>query len=400
LKTADHAVLERAGSSQAANSGRADVEQPGNVGLRLALGDALQRLGALMRWMHNAGVTLECDSLNSPEGLGTEKPMRRREFIVLFGGAAAAAWPLAARAQQVMPVIGFLNGGSAGEWAPLVAAFKEGLKEIGFVEGRNVAVEYRWAQGENERLPGLAADLVDRQVLVIAAFGVPAALAAKAATTAIPIVFMAGTDPIDLGLVTNFRRPTANVTGLNVFAEVLTPKRQELLHELVPASPVVAMLVDPTAAQTRSELPNVQAAADRIGQQVRIFNASSDREIDAALATIVDQRIGGLIVQTDPFFTVRRDQLVLLTTRHAIPTIFGWREFAVAGGLMSYGTSLRAAYRQLAIYAGRILKGEKPADLPVQQATTFETVVNLKAARALGVTIPTAILLRADEVIE
>jgi putative ABC transport system substrate-binding protein len=210
----------------------------------------------------------------------------RRDFLTLVGSAAAAAWPLAARAQQqALPVVGFLNSGSAAEWAPLVAAFKEGLNELGFVEGRNVAVEYRWAQGENERLPRLAADLVGRQVVVIAAFGPPAALAAKAATTAIPIVFMAGTDPIDLGLVTNFRRPTANVTGLNVFAEVLTPKRQELLHELVPAAPVVAMLVDPTAAQTRSELRNVQAAADRIGQQVRIFNASSDREIDAALAT-------------------------------------------------------------------------------------------------------------------
>jgi len=327
--------------------------------------------------------------------------MRRREFITLLGGAAAVAWPLAARAQQpAMPVIGFLNSGTAREWAHLVAAFKEGLNEFGFVEGKNVAIEYRWAQGENERLASLAADLAGRQVAVIAAFGPPAALAAKAATTTIPTVFMAGTDPIDLGLVTNFRRPTGNVTGLNVFAEVLTPKRQELLHELVPSAQLVAMLVDPTAAQTRSELPVVQTAADRIGQQVRIFNASSDREIDAALATIVDQRIGGLIVQTDQFFTVRRDQLVLLTTRHAIPTIFGWREFAVAGGLMSYGTSLRAAYRQMAIYTGRILKGEKPADLPVQQATAFETVVNLRAAKALGVTIPTAILLRADEVIE
>jgi len=326
--------------------------------------------------------------------------IRRREFITLLGGAAAA-WPLAASAQQpAMPVIGFLNGGTAREWAHLVAAFKEGLNELGLVEGKNVAIEYRWAQGENERLANLAADLAGRQVAVIAAFGPPAALAAKAATTTIPTVFMAGTDPIDLGLVTNFRRPTGNVTGLNVFAEVLTPKRQELLHELVPSAQLVAMLVDPTAAQTRSELPVVQAAADRIGQQVRIFNASSDREIDAAVATIVDQRIGGLIVQTDQFFTVRRDQLVLLTTRHAIPTIFGWREFAVAGGLMSYGTSLRAAYRQMAIYTGRILKGEKPADLPVQQATAFETVVNLRASKALGVTIPTAILLRADEVIE
>jgi len=326
--------------------------------------------------------------------------VKRREFITLFGGATAA-WPLAARAQQpTMPVIGFLNSGTAREWAHLVAAFKEGLNELGFVEGKNVTIEYRWAQGENERLATLAADLAGRQVAVIAAFGPPAALAAKAATTTIPTVFMAGTDPIDLGLVTNFRRPTGNVTGLNVFAEVLTPKRQELLHELVPSAQLVAMLVDPTAAQTRSELPVVQAAADRIGQQVRIFNASSDREIDAALATIVDQRIGGLIVQTDQFFTVRRDQLVLLTTRHAIPTIFGWREFAVAGGLISYGTSLRAAYRQMAIYTGQILKGGKPADLPVQQATAFETVVNLRAAKALGVTIPTAILLRADEVIE
>jgi putative ABC transport system substrate-binding protein len=326
--------------------------------------------------------------------------VRRREVITLLGGTAAA-WPLPARAQQpAMPVIGFLNSGSAAEWAHLVAAFKEGLNELGFAEGRNVAVEYRWAQGENERLPRLAADLVGRQVAVIAAFGPPAALAAKAATTTIPIVFIAGTDPIDLGLVTNFRRPTGNVTGLNVFSEVLTPKRQELLHDLVPAAPLVALLVDPTAAQTRSELLGVQAAANKIGQQVRIFNVSNDREIEAAFATIVDQHIGGLIVQADQFFTVRRDQLVLLTTRHAIPTIFGWREFAVTGGLMSYGTSLRAAYRQLAIYTGRILKGEKPADLPVQQATTFEIVVNLKAAKALGVTIPTAILLRADEVIE
>jgi putative ABC transport system substrate-binding protein len=305
-----------------------------------------------------------------------------------------------ARAQPALPVIGFLNSGLAAEWAPLVAAFKDGLNELGFVEGRNVAVEYRWAQGENERLPGLAADLVRRQVAIIAAFGPPAALAAQAATATIPIVFSVGTDPIDLGLVTNFRRPTGNVTGLNVFAEVLTPKRQELLRELVPTAPLVAMLVNPTAAQTRPELRDVQFAADKIGQQVRIFNVNSDREIDAAFATIVDQRIGGLLVQTDQFFNLRRDQLVLLTTRHAIPTVFGWREFVKAGGLMSYGTSLRAAYRQLAIYTGRILKGEKPADLPVQQATMFETVVNLKAAKALGVTIPTAILLRADEVIE
>jgi putative ABC transport system substrate-binding protein len=326
--------------------------------------------------------------------------MRRRDFIAgIACSTPASVWPLTARAQQALPVIGFLNGGSAAEWAHLVAAFKEGLSEAGYVEGRNVAIEFRWAQGENDRLPGLAADLVRREVAVIAAFGPPAALAAKASTATIPIVFIAGTDPIDLGLVTNFRRPTANVTGLNVFAEVLTPKRQELLHELVPTAPLVAMLMTSTAAQTQSEIRGVQAAAGKLGQQVRIFDVSSDSEIDAAFATIVDQRIGGLIVQPDQFFTVRRDQLVLLTTRHAIPTIFPWREFVVAGGLMSYGTSLRAAYRQVAIYAGRILKGEKPADLPVQQATAFE-IVNLKAAKALGVTIPTGILLRADEVIE
>jgi putative ABC transport system substrate-binding protein len=326
--------------------------------------------------------------------------IRRREFITLLGGAAVAR-PVAARAQQpAMPVVGFLNSGSAAEWAHLVAAFKEGLNEVRYVEGRNVAVEYRWAQGQNDRLPGLAADLIRRQVAVIVAFGPPAAVAAKAATGTIPIIFVVGTDPIDLGLVASISRPTANLTGLNIFSEVLTPKRQELLHELVPTAPLVAMLVNPTSDQTESELRDVQAAADKLGQQVRIFNVGTDREIDLAFATAIDQRLGGLLVQTDQFFTGRRDQLVLLTTRHAIPTVFGFREFVMAGGLMSYGTSLRAAYRQVGIYAGRILTGEKPADLPVQQATAFETVVNLRAAKALGVTIPTTILLRADEVIE
>jgi putative tryptophan/tyrosine transport system substrate-binding protein len=323
----------------------------------------------------------------------------RRDFIMLLGGAAA--WPLAARAQQpAMPVIGFLNSGSAAEWAHLVAAFKEGLNEAGYVEGKNVAVEYRWAQGENERLPELAAALVRRQAAVIAAFGPPAAAAAKEATATVPVVFSVGTDPIDLGLVTSFRRPTSNLTGINIFADMLTPKRQELLRELAPSASLVAMLINPTSAQTDSELRAVQAASDRLKQQVRIFDVRTDREIEAAFATMIDQRIGGLLVQTDPSLTARRDQLVLLTTRHAIPAVFGFREFVMAGGLMSYGTSLRAAYRQVGIYVGRILKGEKPANLPVQQATAFEMVVNLKAAKALGVTIPTAILLRADEVIE
>lgn len=235
---------------------------------------------------------------------------------------------------------------------------------------------------------------------MIAAFGTPAAAAAKEATATVPVVFSVGTDPIDLGLVTSFRRPTSNLTGINIFADMLTPKRQELLRELAPSASLVAMLINPTSAQTDSELRAVQAASDRLKQQVRIFDVRTDREIEAAFATIIDQRIGGLLVQTDPSLTVRRDQLVLLTTRHAIPAVFGFREFVMAGGLMSYGTSLRAAYRQVGIYVGRILKGEKPANLPVQQATAFEMVVNLKAAKALGVTIPTAILLRADEVIE
>jgi putative tryptophan/tyrosine transport system substrate-binding protein len=326
--------------------------------------------------------------------------VKRREFIRLLGGAAAC--PITARAQQAaMPVVGFLNSGSAAEWAHLVAAFKEGLNELGYFEGRNVTVDYRWAQGQNDRVSALAADLVARQVAVIVTMGgMTPALAAKAATATIPIAFIAGADPIDSGLVTSISRPTSNVIGVNIFADVLTPKRQELLHELVPTAPIVAMLVNPTAAQTQSELRDVQQAANRLGQQLRVLGASTDRELDAAFATIIDQRIGGLLVQADPFFTGRRDQLVLLTTRHAIPTVFAFREFVTAGGLMSYGTSLRAAYRQLGIYAGRILKGEKPGDLPVQQATAFETVVNLRAAKALGVTIPTAILLRADEVIE
>src|SRR6516225_8910362 len=274
------------------------------------------------------------DLLYSAWSLGLGQQMKRREFITLLGGAASA-WPLTARAQQPMPVIGFLNSGSAAEWAHLVATFKEGLNELGYVEGKNVAVQYRWAQGENERLPSLAADLVNRQVAVIAAFGPPAAVAAKAATPTIPIVFTVGTDPIDLGLVTNFRRPTSNLTGVNIFAEVLTPKRQELLHEIVPTAPLVAMLVNPTSPQTQSEVRNVQAAAEKLGQAVRIFNVTSDKEFDAAFATIIDQRIGGLLVQPDQFFTGRREQLVLLTTGHAIPTVFGWREFVIAGGLIS-----------------------------------------------------------------
>jgi len=326
--------------------------------------------------------------------------MKRREFITLLGGAAV--WPLAARAQQpAMPVIGFVSRGAPAAWAHLVAAFHTGLNEAGYVEGRNVAIEYRWAQGQYDRLPALAGDLVRRQVAVIAtAGGNPPTLAAKAATATIPIVFVSGQDPVDSGLVTSLNRPDGNLTGVSVFTNVLTAKRQELMRELVPSAPLVAMLVNPTSVSTPSDLAIAQAAADQIGQQIRVLTASTDREIDAAFATIVEQRIGGLVVQGDVLFTSRRDQLVLLTTRYAIPTIFPWREFATAGGLISYGTSLATAYRQAGVYVGRILKGAKPADLPVQQATAFELVVNLRAAKALGVTIPTAILLRADEVIE
>jgi len=326
--------------------------------------------------------------------------MQRREFIALAGSAAAGvASPLARAQQPGTPVIGFLNNGSPAEWAHLVAAFNQGLTEGGFVEGRNVTIEYRWANLQNDRLPELAADLVRRRAAVIAVSGglVPA-LAAKAATTTIPIVFNMGSDPIDAGLVTSLARPEANLTGVSIWSNLLGAKRLELLHELVPTGAVVDMLVNPTGSEAEQQI--VQIAADKLGRRLRIHNVSTDRELDVAFATILEQRPGGLLVQGDPFFTSRRAQLILFTTRHAIPTVFAWREFVTAGGLMSYGTSLSAAYRLAGGYVARILKGAKPGDLPVQQSTTFETVLNLKAAKALGLTIPTSILLRADEVIE
>jgi putative ABC transport system substrate-binding protein len=326
--------------------------------------------------------------------------MRRREFITFLGGGAA--WPLTARAQQrVMPVIGFLHPGSPDSYPHVIAAMRKGLSETGYVEGQNVAIEYRWARGQSDRLAELAADLVHRQVAVIAALGGPnPPLAAKAATATIPIVFATATDPVDTGLVTSLNRPGANLTGVHMLGTLLTPKRQELLHELVPTVVRVAMLVNPTRASTQFELEDVRAAADKITHQVHILNVSTDRELHAAFSIIVEQRIGGLLVSGDVFFTDRRDQLVLLTTRHAIPTVFAWREFAVAGGLMSYGMSLTTAYHQAGIYVGRILKGAKPADLPVVQPTTLELVVNLKAAKVLGLDVPPTLLARADEVIE
>jgi putative ABC transport system substrate-binding protein len=325
--------------------------------------------------------------------------MRRREFITLLG-AAAVARPMAAWAQKpALPVVGFLNSGSSAEFAHLVVAFSQGLNDAGFVEGRNVAIEYRWAGGQKGRLPELAADLVNRKVAVIAAAGgTSSALAAKAATSTIPIVFLGGGDPVADGLVGSLSRPAANLTGMTVFSVVLGVKRLELLRELVPTAPTVGMLVNPTGIISEHNL--VKAAAEKVGQQVRMLNVSNDRELDAAFATIVEERIGGLLVTGDPFFTSRRDQLVLLTTRHGIPTVFPWREYVVGGGLLSYGTSLRNSYREMAEYVARILKGAKTTDLPVQQPSTFELVLNLKAAKALAVTIPTSILLRANEVIE
>jgi putative ABC transport system substrate-binding protein len=327
--------------------------------------------------------------------------MRRRQFITLLGGAAAM-WPLTARAQQPgMPVVGVLGSESPDVYADRLRRFRQGLSETGYAEGRNVMVEYRWADGHNDRLPGLAADLVRRNVnAIVAAGGLPAALAAKAASITIPIVFQVGIDPVAFGLVGSLNRPGTNLTGVATLAVEVGSKRLELIHELVPTATTIAFLVNPSNPNTETLSRDAQAAARTLGLQLQVLYASSESDFDTVFATMVRLRPGGLVIGIDPFFTGRSEQLATLALRHAVPAIFANREFVAAGGLMSYGGDITDIYRQVGVYTGRILKGEKPADLPVQQSTKVELIINLKTAKAIGLTVPLALLTRADEVIE
>jgi putative tryptophan/tyrosine transport system substrate-binding protein len=326
--------------------------------------------------------------------------MRRREFITLLGGAAAAL-PFGVRAQQPMPVVGFVNASSPGPLRQQIAAFREGLKDSDYVEGQNVAVEYRWAEGRYDRLPALVADLVRQQVsVIVSGGGAPAVLAAKAATTTIPIVFSLGADPVGLGVVVSLNRPGGNITGVYQFTSGLEAKRLGLLHEMIPKATPIAVLVNPNFADAENQLRDVEEAAARLEVQLVIVRANAESDFDAAFSTLVRQRAGALLVCSSPFFNGRREQLVVLAARHAVPAIFEWRDFAAAGGLMSYGTSLADAYRQVGVYAGQILRGAKPVDLPVVQSTKFELVINLSTAKALGLEVPPTLAARADEVIE
>ena len=327
--------------------------------------------------------------------------MRRREFIALIGGAAAC--PLLARAQQQsIPVIGFVSSRSAAESAYLVGAFLQGLAESGFVAGSNASVEYRWAEGQYDRLPALAEDLVRARVsVIVSAGGLVTALAAKATTSTTPVVFIsAGADPIKSGLVASLSRPGGNLTGVNMLSVALEAKRMELLHELFPAAALVAVLVNPNTPDLETQTRELDAAAKTIGLQTHVVRAGTEGDFDSAFAEIVERHADALIVAADPYFTSRREQIVMLAARSAVPAMYELREYAAAGGLISYGTSLVDGYRRAGVYAGRVLKGAKPTDLPVQQPTKFELVINLTAAKALGLTIPEAFLLRADEVIE
>jgi putative ABC transport system substrate-binding protein len=326
--------------------------------------------------------------------------MQRREFITLLGGAAAV-WPLAVLAQQAMPLIGFLSSRSPGESAGVVAAFRQGLNETGFVEGQNLTIAFRWAEGRYDRLPALAAELVGLRVAVLyAAGGPPAALAAKAATSAIPIVFSAASDPVGLGLVASLNRPGGNVTGMSLFASDLWAKNVELLKELVPTASVMAYLVNPTSPGVAEYLKGAAQAASALGIDIDLLNASTERELDEAFASLAKRRVGGLIVPNEPYLDSQRARITALAARYAVPALYNLREYVTAGGLASYGPSLPDSYRRAAMYAGQILKGEKPADLPVQVPTKFEFVINLKTAKALGLDVPQTLLARADEVIE
>jgi putative tryptophan/tyrosine transport system substrate-binding protein len=328
--------------------------------------------------------------------------MRRRDFITVVGGAAVA-WPVAARAQQPgkLPVVGYLGPESPAVFASRVKAFRQGLGETGYAEGRNVVIEFRWAEGQHNRLPALAADLVSRQVAVIVApGGAPGALAAKSATTTIPIVFEMGADPIAIGLVGNLNRPGGNLTGVSSLNVQVTPKRLEILHEAVPTAAEVAVLINPTSPTADSQLRNLQAAARALGLQLHVLHASTERDFDAVFVALLQLRAGGLVVSSDGFFATHSEQLAALTIRHAVPAIHQSRDFTIAGGLMSYAGSFAESHRQAGVYTGRILKGERPADLPVQQVTKVELFINLKTAKALGITFPLTLLGRADEVIE
>jgi putative ABC transport system substrate-binding protein len=326
--------------------------------------------------------------------------MKRRAFITLIGGAAAA-WPLAARAQRsALPVIGLLGSATASEWTLNVGAFHQGLRDAGYVEDRNVAIEARWANSQYDRLPAMAAELVQRQVTVIAAFSTPSAHAAKAATSTIPIVFTTNRDPVQIGLVASLNRPGGNMTGATNLAVEAGPKLLELLHQAVPTAKIMAVLVNPTNSNTETLSRSLQAAAGTLGLQLHVLNASTERDFDTVFATLRQMKADGLMVVSDVFFTTQSRQLATLTIRHAVPAIFQDREFAAAGGLMSYTGSITDSYRQAGVYTGRILKGEKPADLPVVLATKFELIINLKTARALGLSVPLPLLGLADEVIE